>query len=493
MTKAAAAATSSSSGATHIMQHQHQPHHPHAHSSSTASATATAHPSHSDTIFSGLSRYQKLEKLGEGNYGCVYKARDRARGGRLVALKKIKIDDEDEGVPSTALREVAILQDLSHQHIVRLEQVIFEHGQLYLVFEYLDLDLRRYLDNIHLRKTNKNQHENHENDASHAESSTPKGLALPLVKSYVYQILLGVEYMHSHRHLHRDLKPQNLLIDRNGRLQIADLGLARAISMPMPPLTHEVATLWYRAPEILLGSKPYSNPVDLWSVGTIMAEMISLAPSFPGDSEIDTLFKIFQCIGTPTEENWPGVSSLPDYHSTFPSWSVPSDAKFLEALHIRPEHGLDSDGCDLLRSLLRHSPSDRLSARQALQHPWFLKDGLHCMTRSAKTKLEAHAARVAKRATEQAAAYRAAKMAEAQKAKEERRRQQAEDGGEDEEEEPLSDEEEFEPDDMPMVDEQHYGSDATEEDVDDEEEVDDERHRHDESQESAGSSASNSP
>lgn len=208
--------------------------------------------------YSGLDRYLKLEKLGEGNYGCVYKARDKTTG-QLVALKKIKLDDEDDGVPSTALREVAILQDIVHEHIVRLEQVILEHGQLYLVFEYLDLDLRRYLDNVTARPT--------PGASCTLAPATPKGLPMPLVKSYVYQILLGVEHMHSHRHLHRDLKPQNLLIDRLGRLQIADLGLARAISTPMPPVTHEVATLWYRPAEILLGSKPYSTAVDVWAIG----------------------------------------------------------------------------------------------------------------------------------------------------------------------------------------------------------------------------------
>ena len=134
------------------------------------------------------------------------------------------------------------------------------------------------------------------------------------VQSYLKQLLLGIAYCHSHRVLHRDLKPQNLLIDRNNNaLKLADFGLARAFGIPIRTYTHEVVTLWYRAPEILLGSKHYSTPVDVWSIGCIFSEMSNQRPLFPGDSEIDQLYKIFQMLGTPDEENWPEVSHLPDY------------------------------------------------------------------------------------------------------------------------------------------------------------------------------------
>jgi len=237
-------------------------------------AAASASSAAATPVPSGLARYMKLEKLGEGNYGCVYKARDRVTN-TLVALKKIKLDEEDDGVPSTAIREVALLQDCVHPSIVRLEEVILEGKQLYLVFEFLDLDLRRYLDNITAASPAVPVASFPSPDAAAASNggvAPPiKGLPMPLVKSYTYQLLLGVEHMHSHRHLHRDLKPQNLLIDRRGRMSIADLGLARAFSTPMPAVTHEVATLWYRPPCILLGSEPYSSPVDLWAVGSVKA------------------------------------------------------------------------------------------------------------------------------------------------------------------------------------------------------------------------------
>jgi serine/threonine protein kinase len=131
--------------------------------------------------------------------------------------------------------------------------------------------------------------------------------------------------------------------------------------------------------------------------------MIPLAPTFPGDSEIDTLFKIWHACGTPTPESWPGVDQLKDWHATFPQWPVPDDAKFCHALHIRPEHGLDEDGVDLLRQLLTLRPDHRISARQALQHPWFTKAKLNNMSQRAKTRLDAQAAEVAAAATSRAA------------------------------------------------------------------------------------------
>ena len=194
-----------------------------------------------------------------------------------------------------------------------------------------------------------------------------------------------------------------------------------------------------------------------------MAEMISLYPSFPGDSEIDTLFKIFQCIGTPTEEIWPGVSALPDYHATFPNWPATSDEKFLSTLHITPAHGLDADGIDLLRRMLTHCPKKRISARQALQHPWFTKDSLHCLTPAARARLEAHAARVAKSATEQAATIKANR-----RAKEEAEKRKRIEAGE-EEEEYDHEEEEFDQDEDVHMDTQEEEELHHEEDEDQDE------------------------
>lgn len=285
-----------------------------------------------------LAKYNKLEKGGEGTYGMVYKAIDRSTG-QDVALKKIKLEVEDEGIPCTALREISLLKELKHPNIVELKDVEQSGGSLYLVFEWVDKDLKKYMDS----------------------QSGP--LPLPLVKSYMYQLLKGLDYCHSRGIMHRDLKPQNLLVDKNGTMKLADFGLARAFMIPVRSYTHEVITLWYRAPEILLGQRTYAPCVDIWSSGTIMAEMITKRALWPGDSEIDELFRIFRSLGSPDETIWPGVTSLPDWKTNFPRWP---------ARHIKHSVlGIDDLGADLLSKMLQFEPSKRISAREALKHPWF--------------------------------------------------------------------------------------------------------------------------
>jgi cyclin-dependent kinase 1 len=188
----------------------------------------------------------------------------------MYALQRIRTDLEDEGVPSTALREISVLRELQHPNIVQLKDCVQSANRLFLVFEFVDKDLKKYMD------------------------SCDGMLAPNLIKSYMSQFLKGLEFCHTRGVMHRDLKPQNLLVSRSGQLKIADFGLARAFCPPIRPLTHEVVTLWYRPPEILLGSQTYAPPMDAWAVGTILVEMVSKRPLFPGDSEIDELYKIFQ-------------------------------------------------------------------------------------------------------------------------------------------------------------------------------------------------------
>lgn len=285
-----------------------------------------------------MERYQKLEKIGEGTYGVVYKARDR-NTGEVIALKKIRLEADDEGVPSTAIREISLLKELPHPNIVHLKDVVHTESKLYLIFEYLDHDLKRHME--------------------------ARGTPLPpqAVKSYLYQMLSGLTFCHTHRVLHRDLKPQNILIERDGTLRLADFGLARAFGLPIKTYTHEVVTLWYRAPEILMGSRQYSTPVDIWSLGCIFAEMAQKRPLFSGDSEIDQLFKIFRVLGTPNEENFPGVSSFPDYKATFPKWRAQSLARLVT--------NLEEKGQDLLKQMVCYDPAKRISSKAALSHPYF--------------------------------------------------------------------------------------------------------------------------
>ncbi|XP_078484914.1 cyclin-dependent kinase 2-like [Ciona intestinalis] len=285
-----------------------------------------------------MDGFHKIEKIGEGTYGVVYKALDKVTG-RTVALKKIRLDTETEGVPSTAIREISLLKELDHNNIVRLMDVIHSEKKLYLVFEYLNQDLKKYMD------------------------SQPNGLPMSLAKSYLYQLLQGIAYCHSHRVLHRDLKPQNLLLDEHGCIKLADFGLARAIGVPVRMYTHEVITLWYRPPEILLGSKYYSTAVDIWSIGCIFAEMVHKKTLFPGDSEIDQLFRIFRTLGTPTEDEWPGVSSLPDFKTKFPNWP----AQPLE--RVLPE--INSVGIDFLKKMVTYDPTRRITAKAAMTNMFF--------------------------------------------------------------------------------------------------------------------------
>lgn len=287
-----------------------------------------------------MEDYIKIEKIGEGTYGVVYKGKHK-RSGKIVALKKIRLESEEEGVPSTAIREISLLKELQHPHIVCLEDVLLQESKLYLVFEFLSMDLKKYMDSI------------------------PSGQTLDkkLVKSYMYQITDGILFCHEHRVLHRDLKPQNLLIDRKGLIKIADFGLARAFGIPIRIYTHEVVTLWYRAPEVLLGSSRYSCPIDMWSVGCIFAEMITKRPLFHGDSEIDQLFRIFRTMGTPTDEIWQGVSKLPDYKPTFPSWKANS-------MPIS-QSSIGKHGMELLEKMLVYDPVKRISAKEAINHPYF--------------------------------------------------------------------------------------------------------------------------
>ncbi|KAH9876429.1 hypothetical protein J1614_003560 [Plenodomus biglobosus] len=308
-----------------------------------------------------MENYQKLEKVGEGTYGVVYKARDlTTKDQRIVALKKIRLEAEDEGVPSTAIREISLLKEMNDPNIVRLLNIVHADGhKLYLVFEFLDLDLKKYMEALPVSQGGRGK--------ALPEGSGLAGQSLvmddKMVKKFMMQLCQGVKYCHSHRVLHRDLKPQNLLIDDKCNLKLADFGLARAFGVPLRTYTHEVVTLWYRSPEILLGGRQYSTGVDMWSVGCIFAEMCTRKPLFPGDSEIDEIFKIFRILGTPSEQDWPGVTSFPDFKPSFPKWGRTDIANIVTSL--------DEVGLDLLDALLVYDPAGRISAKQTVVHPYF--------------------------------------------------------------------------------------------------------------------------
>ncbi|KNC80954.1 CMGC/CDK protein kinase, partial [Sphaeroforma arctica JP610] len=261
--------------------------------------------------------------------------------GDVVALKRIRLDSEDEGVPCTAIREISLLKELRHPNIVRLYDVLHTDKKLTLVFEYCEQDLKKYLDGC-------------------------GGTVEPFqVKSFLYQLLKGVAFCHEHRVLHRDLKPQNLLINKFGKLKLADFGLARAFGIPVRSYSHEVVTLWYRAPDVLLGSRRYSTSIDIWSAGCIFAEMVQGGrPLFPGLAAPDQLLRIFKFLGTPTEEIWYGVTELPEWSKyEFPMYAAQPLSSAV--------NNLDMSGLDLLKSMLVYMPDFRISAEDALRHRYF--------------------------------------------------------------------------------------------------------------------------
>merc|ERR1712072_970577 len=242
-------------------------------------------------------------------------------------------------MPCTAIREISLLKELNHPNIVRLYDVIHTERKLTLVFEYLDQDLKKFID------------------------VCDGGLPVDVLRSFLLQLIKGVSFCHHHRVLHRDLKPQNLLINMEGELKLADFGLARAFGIPVRSYTHEVVTLWYRAPDVLMGSRKYSTPVDIWSVGCIFAEMVSGRPLFPGNADADQLQKIFKILGTPSESVWPTITELPDWKPDFTiyepqSWSA-----------VVPN--LDPAGIDLLAHMLKYDPLQRVSGRAAMEHDYF--------------------------------------------------------------------------------------------------------------------------
>lgn len=284
-------------------------------------------------------RFNKIEPIGSGAYGVVYKAHDK-RDNSVVALKKVKLnnsDTDEDGVPSSSLREIGLLKDLKHPNVLRLLDVQICESNLYLVFEHLDLDLKKLLD----------KHRN--------------GLPPLLVKHYMYQLLQGLAYCHAHRVLHRDLKLQNLLVDKKGIIKLADFGLARSIGLPVRTYTHEVVTLWYRSPELLLKTIHYGPEVDLWSLGCIFAEMQTNRILFPGDSEIDQIYRIFRTLGTPDDETWPSFREMPEYR-----YFTKFKGRGVDA-YIGNQ---DLHAVDLLGRFLTYDPSIRISAKQALAHPY---------------------------------------------------------------------------------------------------------------------------
>ncbi|XP_060076422.1 cyclin-dependent kinase 20-like [Ylistrum balloti] len=293
-----------------------------------------------------MEQYTILGRIGEGAHGIVLKAK-HVESGEVVALKKVPLRKLDDGIPTTALREIKALQEIEENpYVVNLREV-FPHGcSLVLVFEYMLSDLSEVI-------------KNSDHPLSEAQ-----------VKSYMLMLLKGVAFSHENNIMHRDLKPANLLISSTGHLKIADFGLARVFQNKGDrQYSHQVATRWYRAPELLYGARKYDEGVDIWAVGCIFGELLNNSPLFPGENDIEQLCCVLRVLGTPNESIWPGISELPDFNKiTFPdNQPIPLEEIVPDATH---------EALSLLKKLLVYPTKSRISAKDALLHPYFFSEPL---------------------------------------------------------------------------------------------------------------------
>ncbi|CAK9439191.1 uncharacterized protein LODBEIA_P34150 [Lodderomyces beijingensis] len=298
-------------------------------------------------IAKGAPAYERVQQVGEGTYGKVYKAKNSITG-EFVALKKLRLEQEREGFPITAIREIKLLQSFDHVNVVGLLEMMVEHNQIFMIFDYLDHDLTGLLTHPEL----------------HLEESHRKCI--------FKQLMTGLDYLHGKRIIHRDIKGSNILLDASGNLKIADFGLARTMTVlgegEVADFTNRVITIWYRPPELLLGATNYGREVDIWGVGCLLIELYSRMAAFRGMDEISQLGKIFNIMGTPTHEQWPQIDKLPWFEMLKPKINIASkfSSKYQEVM--------SPDAFKLAGKLLSLNPEHRPSAEEALRDVYFSND-----------------------------------------------------------------------------------------------------------------------
>lgn len=288
-----------------------------------------------------VSEFEKLNRVGEGTYGIVYRARD-TKTNELVALKRVRMEKEKDGLPVSGLREISILMSCNHENVVPLREIAVGKSldNIFLVMAFCEQDLASLLDNM---------------QTPFSESQ---------VKCIMLQVFRGLRYLHDSYIVHRDLKVSNLLLTDKGCVKIADFGLARLYGIPLKPMTPKVVTLWYRSPELLLNSKTQTTAIDMWSAGCILGELLAHKPLLPGRSEINQLEIIIDLLGTPNAQIWPEIEDLPSLKDF--------------TLKIQPYNNLKQKfswlsqaGLRLLNFLFMYDPHKRATADECLQSTYF--------------------------------------------------------------------------------------------------------------------------
>lgn len=308
--------------------------------------------------------YRVISEVGSGTYGRVYKALYK-KNNKYVALKKIDISRQElDGFPITAIREIKLLRLLSHKNIISLLEIIMSRpassnkfrGSTYLVFEYMDHDFVGLMTiKYHFR--------------------------LSEIKCIMKQMLEGLKYLHEMKIIHRDMKSANILLNNNGEVKIADFGLARQFSTsPQIYYTNKVVTLWYRAPELLLGSTNYTTQIDMWSLGCIFAELLTGEILFKGDKEPRQIELIYEICGSPDKETWPEAEKLEYYNTLAPK--MPYENRLREVI-LGKKSDIDSETLDFLEQFLVLNPCKRLTAEEALEHRFFKIEPLECKVKKA--------------------------------------------------------------------------------------------------------------
>ncbi|KAI9700740.1 MAG: hypothetical protein M1836_002109 [Candelina mexicana] len=311
-----------------------------------------------------VDNFERLNHIEEGSYGWVSRARETATG-EVVALKKLKMDNANDGFPVTGLREIQTLMESRHPNIVYLREVVVGDG-----LDELGLSLSLFTSEAKLQHSVFLVMDFLEHDLKTLQEDMSEPFLPSEIKTLLLQLVSATEYLHSNWILHRDLKTSNLLMNNRGQMKLADFGMARYFGDPSPKMTQLVVTLWYRGPELLLGAQEYGRAVDMWSIGCIFGELLSKEPLLQGKNEVDQLAKIFELCGIPTEENWPGFKRLPNAKSL----RLPRTQQNVGSVVRAKFPFLTTAGNELLISLLSLNPARRPTASEFLTHPYLKED-----------------------------------------------------------------------------------------------------------------------